>query len=390
MTAVQRQLASLSVDVNLKNASGATPLHLAAAGSSPSSAEVAALLLQHGASLDSQNAAGQTPLLVAAAQPAGTETDAVFTVLLAGCTTAEVADSAGGTVLLALMRNGRAAAVQQLLSKGVPCASTAATPGTGDTALHLLAGLRLQAEEEAAGQALCKQLLQAGASPDARNAAGSTPLHAALAASQSEALVQQLLAGMQEPGAKDGAGQTAWQMALELHADRAAALLAANFGPAASVAELRAMLAACMAAGLEEALTALLDVEKQGLQVPDNVSAEALWEAGMPHAYVGLMLRGGETLDRSAICSACGLCCRALTGSISAAMMQPAAEGGRKPPAIHSVDIVSCWHWPVSSSKASRTAWSVRGLRRGEQLAHALKCAPAQAQYMWCMQSNGR
>ena len=308
MTAVQRQLASPGVDNNTKDASGAMPLHIAAAGNSPSSAEVAALLLQHGASLDSQNAAGQTPLLVAAAQPAGAEAEAVFTALLAGCSTAEAADSAGGTVLLALMGNRRIAAAQQLLSKGIPCACTAAAPATGDTALHLLAGLRLQAEEEAAGQALCQQLLQAGASADAQNAAGSTPLHVALAASQSEALVQQLLASMQKPSAKNGAGKTAWQMALELRADRAAALLAAKLEPATSAAELRVMLAACMAAGLDRALTALLGVEKQGLQVPDNVSAEALWEAGMPHAYVGLMQRGGEALDRSVVCFSCGLC----------------------------------------------------------------------------------
>lgn len=305
VTAVQRQLVSPGIDVNKKDASGSAPLHIAAAGSSPSSAEVAALLLQHGASLDSQNAAGQTPLLVAAAQPAGTEAEAVFTVLLAGCRTAEVADSAGGTVLLALMGHGRIAAAQQLLSKGIPCASTAAAPGTGDTALHLLAGLRLQTDEEVAGQALCQQLLQAGASPDARNAAGSTPLHVALAAGQCEALTQQLLASMQKPSAKDGAGKTAWQMALELRADRTAALLAAKLEPATSTAELRVMLADCMAEGLDRALTALLGVDKQGLQVPDNVSAEALWEAGMPHAYVGLMARRGETLDRSAFCFAC-------------------------------------------------------------------------------------
>eukprot|EP00891_Asterochloris_glomerata_P003753 jgi/Astpho2/3753/Aster-x1170 len=316
VTAVQRQLVSPGIDVNKKDASGSAPLHIAAAGSSPSSAEVAALLLQHGASLDSQNAAGQTPLLVAAAQPAGTEAEAVFTVLLAGCRTAEVADSAGGTVLLALMGHGRIAAAQQLLSKGIPCASTAAAPGTGDTALHLLAGLRLQTDEEVAGQALCQQLLQAGASPDAQNAAGSTPLHVALAAGQCEALTQQLLASMQKPSAKDGAGKTAWQMALELRADRAAALLAAKLKPATSTAELRVMLADCMAEGLDRALTALLGVDKQGLQVPDNVSAEALWEAGMPHAYVGLMARGGETLDRALIGSS-------LAGfSISAAVSQ--------------------------------------------------------------------
>ena len=390
VTAVQRQLASPGVNINTKDASGAMPLHIAAAGNSPSAAEVAALLLQHGAFLDSQNAAGQTPLLVAAAQPATAEAEAVFTALLAGCNTAEAADSAGGTVLLALMGSGRIAAARQLLSKGIPCACTAAAPSTGDTALHLLAGWRLQAEEEAAGQAVCQQLLQAGASPDAQNAAGSTPLHLALAASQCEPLVQQLLASMQKPDAKNRAGKTAWQMALELREDRAAALLAAKLEPATSAAELRVMLAACMAAGLDRSLTALLGVDKEGLQVPDTVSAEALWEAGMPHAYVALMRRGGETLDRSVLCFACGLRCRVLGRlqlsrlqhlccHVSSTSLLHAAEG--KPPAIHSVDIgVSGGIHRYPRAKLLGTAWSVQGIRRRGQLARVLKGAPAQAE----------
>lgn len=109
----------------------------------------------------------------------------------------------GGTLLMAAARANLPWLVQRLLSMGADLSSV---DRRGNTALHL-------ACRAGADTSILGSLIRDGASPDARNLGGETPLHLAVE-SKNTALVELLLRGKVEVDLPDASGRTAFARAM--------------------------------------------------------------------------------------------------------------------------------------------------------------------------------
>ena len=118
--AVERLLREERVDVDVRQADGATALLWAAQWDD---AEMAALLIAAGARPDTANGYGVTPLAMACLNGSA----ALVTLLLQAGADAALAGSTGATPLMTCSRTGRPAAVQALLAAGVDVNAAEAT-----------------------------------------------------------------------------------------------------------------------------------------------------------------------------------------------------------------------------------------------------------------------
>jgi len=148
--------------VNHADASGTTPLHLAARGGQR---EAARLLIEHGAAVEAADKAGNTPLHWAAVY---NHAELVEWMVGRGAQP-NPANQAGHTPLHLAARYGGAATVAALLQRG---ANLEARDQDGNTPLHLAVTHH--------DGGMVKQLLRAGAEVTARNARQQTPLHLAV------------------------------------------------------------------------------------------------------------------------------------------------------------------------------------------------------------------
>ena len=228
-SAVQLLLADASVDVSAPDDAGALPLHVLASSAPASAAPLVAALLARGAAVDATDKDGATPLLLAAGR----------------------AD--GEALVLPLLDAGAEVSARSVKSKR--------------TALHAAAG--------AGCEAVVAALLARGAEPEAADADGATPLHAAAACAvpdAASACVAALLAAPASPLSRDSAGRAPADVAATSGARdalRAAATAAARTDPSARWAaeKGRPGFHACPALDELMALTGLHAVKSQALSL---------------------------------------------------------------------------------------------------------------------------
>lgn len=157
-----RLLLEQGADVNAATKTGGTPLMFAAIRGN---LETVRMLLDHGADVNAVAHFNWTALMVAAAKGH----DLVVNLLLDHGADANVADTYGWTPLMRAAYENRAGAVRAFLRTGK--VELDARDETGSTALHHAAA---QGHVE-----IARLLLESGASIDARNAEGLTPLEMA-------------------------------------------------------------------------------------------------------------------------------------------------------------------------------------------------------------------
>lgn len=180
-------LLSKGADATVTDGAGNTLLHAAA------SPEMVALLLGAGLNVQAKNAAGATPLLTAAARG---QADVVAALLAKGAD-AKAVDARGNTALLLAVQRDRPAVVQALLAQG---ANVAVKDSQENTLLHLARGPAVAA------------LLLPRLDAKAKNALGETPLLSAVRQGWTEQVGWWLEHGA-EATAVDRAGNTAWHLA---------------------------------------------------------------------------------------------------------------------------------------------------------------------------------
>lgn len=238
-------LLELGLDVNVRNKKRVTPLMVAA---SEDNSECIKVLLEKGAQLEARDADGWSALMWAASEgaaeaisaliEAGAEIEAednegstAFMLAAAGDSVEaverladamadiEAKDSDGNTPLLVAASDGSPDVMKYLLYE---ChADIEAQNNSGDVALHLAA---------ASGCApSVRVLLLAGASVNARNKEGVTPLMAACTEDSDAEALRVLLASRALPNEQDNSGRTAlMHCAINNTVDCARALLAAG------------------------------------------------------------------------------------------------------------------------------------------------------------------
>ena len=263
---VVRVLIDGKADVDARNDEGRTPLHLAAARRNW---EVAAALVKGGAHLAIKDNGGKTPAQLARAADARADEGAGFVARLY-----EHALRDGGATdrtddLKAALRADPAALSADPAAPGGPLLHVAAALGQTDLAKLLLeAGADPKSRDAAGRTALHRAawgynpktldlLLHAGADVNARDAQGRTPLHVAADSSALPATARALLAAGADASAKDAHGLTPLEYAaMSLYDDRPEfieAVLAAGATPGVYSAA---------ATGRVDALRDLLDHDK--------------------------------------------------------------------------------------------------------------------------------
>ena len=205
--AVITLLLGAGAEVNARNHADATPLHSAVLHRNPGAV---AALLEAGADVNASDSRGRTPLslaidhgraaLVRALEEAGADPGV-------GSPVAEVAtvnsrDSEGRTPLHEWVESPPM--IRSLLQAG---ADVNVRTGLGETPLHMAAG-------RVRNSAAITTLVEAGAEVDARTTDGRTPLHVALQADRPAAAMRLLEFGA-DPSARDAAGQLADPTACE-------------------------------------------------------------------------------------------------------------------------------------------------------------------------------
>jgi ankyrin repeat protein len=191
--AVARQLLDRGADVNAKTALGATPLLVASSANGTEA--VVSLLLQKGADPEAAEARGVTPLIAAA----GVGNTAAAKLLLAyGANVNAYAQGAGqkaATPLMGAAHNGDVELTRVLLARKPDV--NAVSPNNdgivknGPVAFGSLTALHLATA--GASPAVVQLLLDAGASVDARDVRGMTPLVWAIGTDHPEPRIIQLL-----------------------------------------------------------------------------------------------------------------------------------------------------------------------------------------------------
>jgi ankyrin repeat protein len=167
-TAAAAVLLHAGADVTAKDARGASPLHAAMSVLDGDAAlALASALLAAGAPFDAADADGATPLHAAAAVQARSAEALVRALLAAGAEASARTSKRGETAAHVAACTGQAGALDALLSRG---GEPDALDAAGATPLHAAAG------STAPGAPACVDaLLAAGASPLARTAAGKAP-----------------------------------------------------------------------------------------------------------------------------------------------------------------------------------------------------------------------
>ncbi len=208
-TVTARALLQAGADVNARGPGGATPLHVAAASAQ---LEMARLLIAQGASLQARDDQGRRPAQVVAASARPQ-----LAALLGGQKqTQRTLDPALGQRLYEAAGHRDAETVRGLIGQG---ADPNWTGPDAQTPLH-------QAVEWQEKPEITRLLLDAGASPDARDAGlGETALHLALAKQHPEAAKLLIVRGA-DVNARDRRGRTPLHIAAEQgYADVAKMLL---------------------------------------------------------------------------------------------------------------------------------------------------------------------
>jgi ankyrin repeat protein len=207
-------------DVRAKNERGVTPLHMAA-----DQPQVALQLIEAGADVAAVDQIGRTPLHWAANDPDGVSTQVL---LNHGAKTSAV-DREKRTPLHLAAAAGHVDGVETLLHSGA--AEIDAADAFGDTPLHLAAANSpiVSSGQFATAVKIVDQLLAAGASVNAKDDFGNSPLLAAVRAGEDE-VVATLLAHGADPGAGDAYGQTAAVVARRENEQSILALLKQHAG----------------------------------------------------------------------------------------------------------------------------------------------------------------
>ena len=198
-------LIAAGADVNAKDDSERTPLHLAALGLGFNVSAISLLLLA-GADVNAKNIHGATPLHQVASNlnlvPADVNVFAISLLLSAGADV-NAKDNSGATPLYDAVFFGYAhpAVISLLLSAGADVSAKSDQLFDEETALHraIFNGLL----------AVVPLLLSAGADANVKNDDGLTPLHYAIAASHyGPEMISMLLSAGADVNAKDNKGRT--------------------------------------------------------------------------------------------------------------------------------------------------------------------------------------
>jgi len=176
-------------DVNAKDKSGQTPLHLAA---NEPNTEIIALLLTKGANVNATNNIGWTPLFGAALHG----NRAIAELLLAKGASFNAKSKSGETPLHLMPFDGKPVVAELLLSKG---ANIDVRGPIDQTPLHIAA---YHGKTE-----IADFLLAHRADVNAHDSNGATPLHLAVR-QKSQAIVERLLANGADVNATNNTGQT--------------------------------------------------------------------------------------------------------------------------------------------------------------------------------------
>ena len=192
--------------VETPNEAGVTPLHMAVAHANE---PAVVALLEGGASLATVDSDGDTALHHAAFSQTN-QADLVNMLLKHGASI-EARNNVGATPLLVAIGHDNEPAAVALLEGG---ASLATVDSDGNTALHYAASLENNQAE------LVNMLLKHGASIEARNNVGVTPLHAAIGHYNEPAAVA-LLEGGASLATVDSDGNTALHYAASLEHNQA-------------------------------------------------------------------------------------------------------------------------------------------------------------------------
>lgn len=180
------RLLDAGADVNVTDSQGISALHSALlAGRDKKEAQAArqslvTLLLERGADVRATDEQGRTPLHVATVAVAGDK--ALLDMLLKAGADLAAKDQFGRTPLHSAAMHNHAVMIELMVSKG---ADVSARDKQGNTPLHC-AVLRFRREAT-------KQLIAGGADVGVRNALGKTPLHLAGSEGPSEKEVDQLM-----------------------------------------------------------------------------------------------------------------------------------------------------------------------------------------------------
>ena len=213
---VVQVLLAAGADVQARNESGSTPLHWTLHNNNPAVVQV---LLAAGADVQARDNDGSTPLHWAAEQ---NDNPAVIKTLIAAGADVQARDEGGRTPLHGRPgTNEKPAVIQALIAAG---ANLEAGNEDGDTPLHYAALWRVNKNP-----AVIQALIAAGANLEAGNEDGDTPLHGAakyvsflfpdnvkdLGDDDPHAggAIEALLDAGADPMARNAAGETPWDLA---------------------------------------------------------------------------------------------------------------------------------------------------------------------------------